>query len=101
MDADPEARGLLFVSVHGDLVADQLGRRQRARYEAGETVVRKAHLPGTNACVAFHPREYMTNALLAGVELLSYQPASDPAVFSQDAYLVRTPGIGAQAPNRS
>jgi SAM-dependent methyltransferase len=51
--------GYLLITVHGESFAEALTPAERARFEAGELVVRYDSVAGTNLCAAFHPPEYV------------------------------------------
>jgi predicted SAM-dependent methyltransferase len=78
--------GKLLVSVHGDAYREQLGRRQKRRYDSGEIVVHHGIRQGTNICATHHPPAYAAR-LLGEVE--SHRPGIKGEWFAQDLYLVR------------
>jgi SAM-dependent methyltransferase len=82
--------GLIAFSTHGDAYRDRLGRDDRGRYDAGQPVVVKPRIAGLNACSAHHPREWVTSELLAGLELVAFEPGAGDT-FAQDMYVVRAP----------
>jgi SAM-dependent methyltransferase len=78
--------GKLLVTVHGDAYRDRLGQRQRARYDAGELVVKHPFKKGTCMCNAHHPRPYMER-FLRGFELEHFRPGAAGEPFTQDVYV--------------
>jgi SAM-dependent methyltransferase len=86
--------GVLLVTVGGESRATrQLDGTGLERFRAGELVVRRADLAGTNACAAFHPRRYIEEELAAGLELLGVIPDGAQDV-RQDQVLLRKPATG-------
>jgi SAM-dependent methyltransferase len=84
-----EPGGLLLVSVHGDRYVDTLDDPERARYHAGETVVRSADSAGGNRCASFHSEQCVRTRLAAGFEVLEFVPEGALGNPHQDAYLLR------------
>ena len=76
--------GLALFTTHGDLYAQNLGRLEKPRYDAGELVVRHPRIEGLNSCVALHPPSYVRERLLEGWELLGFRPAR---YYRQDMWL--------------
>ncbi|MEP6909323.1 MAG: class I SAM-dependent methyltransferase [Actinomycetota bacterium] len=64
--------GLLLLTTHGESYADRLEPDERARYLAGEAVVRWASVAGTNLCTTFHPEQYVRERLAPELELLEF-----------------------------
>jgi SAM-dependent methyltransferase len=87
--------GVLLVTLHGHLFANQLSRRERLSFAAGRAVVREAHRSGEETCAAFHPPRYVRRRLLApgGFDRVSMTPgAHDPGAIPtpmvlQDKYV--------------
>jgi SAM-dependent methyltransferase len=83
--------GVLLVTVAGaSRAARQLDGPDSERFDAGELVVRRADLAGTNACAAFHPRRYIEETLSSGLELAGLVP-DGAADVRQDQVLLRKP----------
>jgi hypothetical protein len=85
--------GLLMLTTHGDAARHLLhGRRNRARYDAGEAVtLGNDRSIGTNTCAAFHPPSYVTGRLLTGFELVAFVPGGTDPRSVQDVHLARLP----------
>jgi SAM-dependent methyltransferase len=86
--------GRLWLTFHGEHAAADLAEPERARFAAGELVVvmmRGADDLGTNACAAYHPRDYVRDTLAASLEVVGFLPGDRD--FIQDAYVLRKPPI--------
>jgi SAM-dependent methyltransferase len=82
--------GLLLVTTHGGAHRQRLTSVERRRFDAGELVVQRPGVAGTNACAVYHPRRYVTERLLDRFELVSHPGDRRPrAPFPQDVYLAR------------
>jgi len=90
--------GLLLLTTHGTSYAERLTADERARYDAGEVIVRWPGVAGTNLCTAFHPEAYVRDRLAPELELLEFS-AEGAAVGSppQDLVLFRKPARSAHA----
>jgi SAM-dependent methyltransferase len=64
--------GLLLLTTHGDSYVDRLDPEERARYLAGDAVVRWASVAGTNLCTTFHPEGYVRERLAPQLDLLEF-----------------------------
>jgi SAM-dependent methyltransferase len=95
--------GLLLLTTHGDAHADALSAEERRRYRAGELVVRRRTVAGTNLCAAYHPRAYVRERLARGFELLEHEPEGAAAGSpDQDLIVLRkAPRPYAPAPSSS
>jgi SAM-dependent methyltransferase len=83
--------GLVLVTVTGPELANELLRPEDLkRFEAGELVVKRSDLSGTNACAAYHPARYIREELARGFELVEHLVSGAPDV-RQDAVLLRVP----------
>lgn len=84
--------GVLLVTVGGSSRAErQLDGAELDRFHAGELVVMRADLAGTNACAAFHPERYLRETLAADLELVGLIPDGANDV-RQDQVLLRKAG---------
>jgi SAM-dependent methyltransferase len=81
--------GRLLVTIHGDATLDNMLPDERARYEAGELVVRHDRSAGSNLCVTYHPWAWVTSRLAEGFDVLSTE-GDAPRLGNQDA-VVLTP----------
>jgi 2-polyprenyl-3-methyl-5-hydroxy-6-metoxy-1,4-benzoquinol methylase len=82
--------GLLVLSTHGERYLERLTEAERARFGAGEPVVRWGGVAGTNLCTTFHPHSYLER-LASGFEFLEHvpegatgNPYQDLSVFRKD-----------------
>jgi SAM-dependent methyltransferase len=80
--------GLLVLSTHGERYLERLTAAERARFEAGDLVVRWGGVAGTNLCTAFHPRSYLER-LAEGFELLEHVPEGAAGNPHQDLSVLR------------
>jgi SAM-dependent methyltransferase len=62
--------GYLLLTTHGLAYADRLRPDERARFDAGEVVVRWQDVAGTNLCSAFHPEAALRGELAEGFAVL-------------------------------
>jgi SAM-dependent methyltransferase len=81
--------GLLLVTTHGRAYADRLEAAERARFDAGEVVVRWEGVAGTNLCAAFHPEPYLRGPLADGFEFLELDEEGAKGNPRQDLSLLR------------
>jgi SAM-dependent methyltransferase len=81
--------GLLVLTTHGEEYADRLSGDERARFEAGELVVRRPGAAGTNLCTAFHPAGYVRTVLAEGFELLELRRGGAEGTPVQDLVVLR------------
>jgi hypothetical protein len=63
-----------------------------AAFRAGQLVVRRGGLAGTNACATFHSDSYVRDVLADGLELLDLVPGGAKDV-NQDVVLLRKPTV--------
>jgi|SRR5581483_5024337 len=83
--------GYLLVSTHGERYLERLNADERARFQAGEVVVRFEQVAGTNLCTAFHPPEYVKASLGSGLELVEEVAEGASGNPHQDLFLFRKP----------
>ena len=85
--------GFVLFTTHGQAYRERLDENEAARFDAGELVVRRSELSGTNLCATFHPERYVRERLTpAGFWVSAFLPQS--AVL-QDVYvLTKTPTPG-------
>ncbi len=79
----------LLLSVHGRRYLHELDGESRARFEAGQLVVRRADSPGENVCGAYHPEAYLREVLAEGFEVLEIAPEGARGNPYQDLVLLR------------
>jgi 2-polyprenyl-3-methyl-5-hydroxy-6-metoxy-1,4-benzoquinol methylase len=80
--------GLLVLSTHGERYLERLSAAERARFEAGELVVRWGGVAGTNLCTTFHPRSYLQR-LAEDFELVEHVPEGATGNPHQDLSVLR------------
>lgn len=83
--------GHLVVSTHGRAYADRLTTEERARFDAGEVVVRWEGVAGSNLCSAFHPETYLRTTLADGFAFVALRPKGATGNPEQDLTLLRRP----------
>jgi SAM-dependent methyltransferase len=83
------ARDWVLVSVHGNTYRVRLTPDERARFDAGEIVVRWGVVPGTNLCTAFHPPSAFAQLVEPRFELVSYVDEGAKGNRPQDLALLR------------
>lgn len=82
--------GRLVLSTHGAHYLRRLGPIERARFEAGDLVVRWEEAAGSNLCAAYHPRSYVERTLPAsGFALADFVEEGAKGNPAQDLYLLR------------
>lgn len=81
--------GLLLITTHGIGFADHLSLSERARYDAGDLVVRWEGVAGSNMCSAFHPEAYLRGLFSSGFEFLEFNPVGALGNPPQDQILLR------------
>lgn len=84
--------GHLLLTLHGERYLDRLTGPEQARFRAGELVVRRPGIAGSNLCTVFHPEQYVRERLAAGLELLELVPGGAAGNPVQDLVLLRKPG---------
>jgi SAM-dependent methyltransferase len=81
--------GYLLVTTHGRSYVPRLDEDERARFEAGELVVRWGDVPGTNLCSAHHPEPYLRDTFADGFAFLELEPEGARGNPTQDLVLLR------------
>ena len=66
--------GLLLVSTHGAAYRERLAPDELRAFDAGEMVVRRGGVAGTNWCTVFHPEPYVRDRVADGLALLEFAP---------------------------
>jgi hypothetical protein len=79
----------LLLTTHGAAYADRLRPEERAQFDAGEIVVRREGLAGTNLCSAFHPEASLRGELTAGFKFLELVPEGATGNPVQDLTVLR------------
>ncbi len=81
--------GCLLLTLHGDYYRRKLLADERARYDAGELVVREGFAEGGRMYTAFHGERFVRERWLRSVEILRHDPADNQVAPPQDVWLVR------------
>ena len=84
--------GTLLVTTHGERLAGHMLAHERARFEAGELVVRNARAGGSNLCTVYHPPSWVRAHLLDDFDELAWRPAGMGG--GQDVWLLRRESEG-------
>ena len=80
--------GRLLVTTHGQSYLPRLDPGERARFEAGELVVRWSDVPGTNLCSAYHPERYLRDTFAHGFTFVDLEPEGARGNPTQDLVLL-------------
>jgi len=85
--------GYVLLTTHGARYRDGLTPKERARFDAGELVVRRPEAVGSNLCAAFHPRAYVQETLgrTGPFEPVEFVPEGATGNPHQDLHLLRKP----------
>jgi SAM-dependent methyltransferase len=77
--------GHLLLTTHGEHYTSDLTAAERARFAAGELVLRFPNAAGSNACVAYHPEAAIRSLAAERFEIREFVPAR----FGQDFSLLQ------------
>lgn len=83
--------GHLVVSTHGRAYLDRLDATERAAFLAGDTVVRRGAVAGSNWCTTFHPEQAVRRQLASGFDVVDFVPEGAKGNPVQDLTLLRKP----------
>ncbi len=82
--------GWLYVTMHGDRLANALDGAQRARYDDGQLVVTYASVAGENLCATYGNRPFVERTFVAaGFELVEFRPGRANSHLRQDIYVFK------------
>ncbi|HET8528870.1 MAG TPA: class I SAM-dependent methyltransferase [Gaiellaceae bacterium] len=81
--------GRLLLTTHGRSYLPRLDAGERARFEAGELVVRWGEVVGSNLCSAYHPERYLRNTFADGFAFLELEPEGARGNPTQDLVLLQ------------
>lgn len=84
-----EPGGHLVLSTHGERYLERLDAAERARFGAGEIVVRRGRIAGSNLCTAFHPERAVRERLARRFEVVDLVPVGALGNPHQDLWLLR------------
>ena len=79
--------GIVILTTHGHAYRTRLTPQERARYDAGELVVRTLGAEGRKLFAAFHPPGFVRHDLLRGLTVVEHRPGAG----TQDIWVTRTP----------
>ena len=79
--------GVFILTTHGDAYRQRLTARERARYDAGEFVIRTLAGEGRKLFGAFHSPGFVRSRLLDGLTVLDHRPGQG----TQDIWITRVP----------
>jgi len=80
--------GFLLMTTHGQAYAPRLTEQERARFDAGELVVRWGAVAGTNLCSAYHPERYLRETFADGFAFVELEPEGARGNPTQDLVLL-------------
>jgi SAM-dependent methyltransferase len=83
--------GHLLITTQGQEYVSKLSDAERARYRAGQIVVRYGKAAGTNLCSVYHPEAYVRDRLAGDFEVALSRPRSAAGNGRQDTFLLRKP----------
>ena len=81
--------GRLLLTTHGHSYVPRLDSDERARFEAGELVVRWGEVVGSNLCSAYHPERYLRDTFADGFAFLELEPEGARGNPTQDLVLLQ------------
>jgi SAM-dependent methyltransferase len=81
--------GRLLLTTHGDRYRGRLGPAERARYDAGEIVVRWQEVAGSNLCAAYHPAGSLARLAAGRFEEIAFVPEGAKGNPHQDVHVFR------------
>jgi len=84
--------GLLALTLQGRGALSRLSTAERARWEAGEVVVRSQVREGSRLYQCHHPPAFLRDTLFADWAILAHEPSSIVGAGGQDLWLLRRPG---------
>ncbi len=79
--------GVVILTTHGDAYRPRLTARERARFDAGELVVRTLGREGRKLFAAFHPPGFVRARLLRDLSILEHRAGEG----TQDIWVTRRP----------
>jgi SAM-dependent methyltransferase len=82
--------GYLLFSVHGTTRLDALNAAEREQFAKGESLVFGSRYSKQNACITFHPAEYVEKVLCRDLRLVAFEPGAAKDA-NQDFFLMQKP----------
>ena len=83
--------GLLIITLHGERFLKHLARELKARFLAGELVMRESPEEGKREFQAFHPKSWVRANLIGPFECLEHDERDLFDWFYQDIWVLRKP----------
>ena len=84
--------GHLLITLHGEAYASRLRPDELKHFNAGECVVRRAGVAGSNLCSTFHPHSFFRNRLPDGWTFIEHVPRGARGNPEQDILLLKKCG---------
>jgi SAM-dependent methyltransferase len=81
--------GRLLITTHVGSYVPRLDAEERARFDAGELVVRWGEVVGSNLCSAYHPERYLRETFANGFAFLELEPEGARGNPTQDLVLLQ------------
>jgi len=81
--------GRLLVTTAGESYVARLDEDERARFNAGELVVRWGEVVGSNLCSAYHPERYLRETLAQGLAVVDIEEEGARGNPTQDLVLLQ------------
>ncbi len=85
--------GIVVVTTHGDAYRPRLTAQERARYDAGELVVRMLAGEGRKLFAAFHPPAFVRARLLRGLTIIEHRAGEG----TQDIWVAQSPSSSSRS----
>jgi SAM-dependent methyltransferase len=80
--------GFLLVSTHGRRYRRFLSEEDAILFDAGEIIIHRPHVAGTNECSAYHPPESIPHLLPENMSVISFIPEGAKGNPYQDLFLL-------------
>jgi len=81
--------GYVVFTTHGTRYAGELTPEDRARFAAGQLIIRRDDRPGSNVCGAYHPEAYVREHLALGFTVVDFVREGAGGNPWQDLWLFR------------
>ena len=85
--------GILYLTVHGSTRIQSLPSAQQQQFAAGQLVVCRPELSGSNHCATYHPEAYVRDMLAKDLQVIDFIPGGAKDA-NQDVFLLRKPPDG-------
>lgn len=81
--------GVLYFTMHGRHLAQNLSEEQKHAFEAGSAVVVYSDVAGENLCASYGSVSYVQSCLLDGFDLVDHVEGRESDHLRQDVYILR------------